>query len=191
MTKDGKSKKRGASAKSKQPTPVSGWLWLGAGLLIGLFVAFLLFLKGQTPDVSIAPNSVNAPKQEAPANSAQSDNKSDKFNYDFYKLLPNIEVVVPEEEERITSGSATGNVQKAGTYLLQAGSFRRFEDADRQKATLAFIGIKSRIVKVNVHGDETWHRVHVGPYTDLAELNQVRNLLKEKKIETLLIRIKG
>jgi cell division protein FtsN len=79
-------------------------------------------------------------------------------------------------------------VSEPGTYVLQAGSFRNVTDADRVQATLALQGIESRIQQVTIDED-TWHRVRIGPFDDLAQLDQMRQKLHEKHIEVLVIRV--
>ena len=75
--------------------------------------------------------------------------------------------------------------------MLQVGSFRRFEDAERLKARLALLGVQAGIQKVTTGGGETWHRVRLGPYGDLNQLDRVRGRLKQNGISTLLVKMKG
>jgi len=83
---------------------------------------------------------------------------------------------------------AAAAVGRAGSYVLQVGSYRKFEEADRVRAQLALQGIESKVQRVSVDND-TWHRVRVGPITDLPELNRVRSRLKEAEMDVLVIRV--
>jgi len=56
------------------------------------------------------------------------------------------------------------------------------------KATLALLGVESRIQKVTIDADD-FHRVRVGPMSDLDELNGVRRRLWDARIEVLLIKV--
>lgn len=181
-----KGKKRGATPKTEKQKAFSGWLWLGTGLLIGLFVAFLVFLKGQ-PQQAVKQKAVT----KQPSQSTLEE-ESKTFDYDFYKLLPKLEVVVPDVEEKgkDSSGKKVAPVKKPGVYVLQAGSFRNHADADRLKANLALIGVISKIVTVKVEGVD-WHRVQIGPFEDLVRLNETRDLLIQNNIETLLLKARG
>ncbi|HWQ95663.1 MAG TPA: SPOR domain-containing protein [Gammaproteobacteria bacterium] len=38
---------------------------------------------------------------------------------------------------------------------------------------------------------ETWHRVRIVPYKSLAELDAVHARLKENRIETVALKVKG
>ena len=69
--------------------------------------------------------------------------------------------------------------------FLQAGSFSTAQDADNQKAKLAFMGIEAVVQQVMIQ-DKTFYRVRVGPYTKIDELNKVRAELAKSGIEAQL-----
>ncbi|HUO96702.1 MAG TPA: SPOR domain-containing protein, partial [Steroidobacteraceae bacterium] len=77
---------------------------------------------------------------------------------------------------------------RPGTYVLQAGSYRNLADADRIRAQLALAGVESKVQKVTVDTD-TWHRVRIGPITNLDELNRIRTRLKQADVDALVIRV--
>ncbi len=112
-----------------------------------------------------------------------------KPRFDFYTILPEMEVPVPEQE--ITGKPLEGvpQVEAPGTYLLQAGSFRSRAQADQLKAKLALLGLQSDIQTVTINNTETWHRVRVGPYSDLPALNTARARLKENQLDAILLRV--
>ena len=91
-------------------------------------------------------------------------------------MLPNFEVVVPEKEVVDVARRARDR-RKEGRLVFQAGSYKKFEDADRVRAQLALQGIESNVQRVAIDSD-TWHRVRIGPISDPAELNRVRKRLK-------------
>jgi cell division protein FtsN len=74
-------------------------------------------------------------------------------------------------------------------YLLQAGAFRTQDDAEAMKAKLAFIGFEARIVVAEVNG-QTMHRVRLGPYAQLDEMNKARSRLAENGIEASVVRVR-
>lgn len=69
--------------------------------------------------------------------------------------------------------------------FLQAGSFSTAQDADNQKAKLAFMGVEAVIQQVMIQ-DRTLYRVRVGPYTKIDELNKTRAELAKAGIEAQL-----
>jgi cell division protein FtsN len=119
-----------------------------------------------------------------------------KPRFDFYTILPEMEVVVPEPEEQLQAAPAgaapvvDAASPSTGSYMLQMGSFRKYTDADRLKASLALVGIEAEIQKVTVNNGEIFHRVRSGPYTR-DQANTLRNRLKENRISSLIIRMKG
>lgn len=75
-------------------------------------------------------------------------------------------------------------------FVLQAGSFQSFADADRRKARLALLGHTASIQTVTVAG-APWHRVQLGPYDDAARVASVKGELQARQIETLTLRLKN
>ena len=110
--------------------------------------------------------------------------------YDFYQMLPNFEVVVPEKDREVKRDAPAAEVNKEGAYVLQVGSYKDFKEADRVRAQLALQGIESKVQRVSVDND-TWHRVRIGPITDLKELNRIRERLREAEMDVLVIRVAG
>ncbi|MFQ6005095.1 MAG: SPOR domain-containing protein, partial [Woeseia sp.] len=88
----------------------------------------------------------------------------------------------------VRADSGPKAVVEPGVYVLQAGSFTRYEDADKRRAQLAMQGIESRIQRVTID-DKTYHRVRIGPIDDLNKLNVIRNRLRQAQIDVLRIRL--
>jgi cell division protein FtsN len=135
------------------------------------------------------------PAPEAEQDKAASDAKDaapvpPKPRFDFYSLLPEMEVVVPEQEITGKPQQGVKQVEQPGTYFLQVGSFRNGEQADSFKAELALLGLETSIQKVTIDNNTTWHRVRVGPFSDLDALNRARRLLSQRKVDSTLVKIK-
>lgn len=179
---------------------LSPWVGVISGLLIGLFVAFLVYIKMQaTPVQQVFIKETLPPPQQVPADAAGGGRKDDaqaipsppKPVFDFYTLLPEMEVVVPEQEITGKPEQGVAQVEQPGTYLLQVGSFRSSEQADRFKAEMALMGLETSVQKVTIDNKTTWHRVRVGPFSKLDELNKTRRLLKQRGVESTLVKITG
>ncbi len=113
----------------------------------------------------------SAPRPPADSESAAASNESGE-RYDFYEMLPNFEVVVPEKDrdvKRDIPGAA--RIERPGVYVLQAGSYRNQADAERVSAQLKLQGIDAKVQRVAVDND-VWHRVRVGPISDLDAAEQ-------------------
>ena len=187
-----KRSKRRRSSSQKQDYP--GWVWMLFGLAIGLSVAFAIYVRGGKP---AAPQPVT--RQPASLESAIDDNGEaspsgtaeevpTESRFTFYDMLPNFEVVIPEQEPDVEADVEPRAIVKPGLYILQAGSFTRFEDADRRRAELALHGIESSIQRVTID-DKTYHRVRIGPMDDLEKLNVLRSRLRAAKIDVIRIRL--
>ena len=109
--------------------------------------------------------------------------------YDFYQMLPNFEVVVPEKDKDVKRDlPAAAKIERPGVYVLQAGSYRNEADAGRVRAQLALQGISAKVQRVAVDAD-VWHRVRIGPVSNLDELNKLRRQLQAADVDALVIRV--
>ena len=198
------------TAKNKKSLP--GYIWLLSGLAIGLFVAFIIYLDKQPENNQDFGSAIQAEleklKQQAKKknNTATSSKmsvtakKEPKFN--FYTILPELEVLIPESETRppsSPSNSTANSTAKNRTsksqhktqkrYILQVGSFQNLNDAKKLKANLAFLGLEAGIQHVTVN-KQAWHRVRTGPYQDKQQLYQNQKLLKQNNIPAIYMELK-
>ena len=186
-----KRRKRRSSRSNKAEYP--GWMWMLFGLAIGLSVALAIYVRDRQPQPiahsTPEPASLENPiddNREATASIEPEQPKENRFT--FYDMLPNFEVVIPEEELDVRADTELQAVVEPGLYVLQAGSFSSFEDADRRRAELALQGIESNIQRVTID-DKTYHRVRIGPTDDLEELNMLRSRLRAARVDVLRIRL--
>lgn len=158
-------------SEAKKSSP---WVWISLGLIIGLFVAFVLFLDQQIV------------KTSQPVVSTESSNdKTAKPIFDFYTVLPRREVDIPEVDtsgSQPNSHSGQNKPSELAKYILQAGSFLKVQDAERRKAELAFVGLQAGVSQATVKG-VVHYRVELGPFVDDGTYSQVKNLLIENNID--------
>jgi cell division protein FtsN len=192
----------------KQKKSLPGYMWLLSGLAIGLFVAFIIYLDKQPENDKDFGTAVQQEleklKQQAnkkPVESAKVDKKTDnrekkeqKFN--FYTILPELEVLIPESETRppevknkTTTTTTSNSSNTAKQYVLQVGSFQNLNDAEKLKANLAFLGLEANIQHVTVN-KQAWHRVRTGPYRDKQQLYKNQKLLKRNDIDAISMELK-
>lgn len=154
-----------------------GWLWAVVGLTAGLLVATALYLH----------KPLSQDEREAAAEEESAVVEEEESRFDFYEMLPNYEVKVPPGPPG--EPATPGGPQQAGAYVIQAGSFRGFGDADRLKASMAMLGVESHIEKSQPDNNgEIWYRVRTAPEQDLAVVNEQLRLLRENRIEGVLIK---
>jgi len=186
----------------KQKPSLPGYLWLLSGLAIGLFVAFIIYLDKQPESDKNFGTAVQqeleklknkkSTKKETTANTkTNKEKKEPKFN--FYTILPELEVLIPESETRppTTSKPETGSKSSSTgkQYVLQVGSFQNLRDAEKLKANLAFFGLSAEIQHVTVN-KQAWHRVRTGPYKNKKQLYQNQDLLKKNNIDSISMELK-
>lgn len=185
MARDYKHSKRSSSSSSG----LSGVAGFVLGLAFGLAVAVGVYLYDRRPEGRVAREAAPMTNDDESSNNKPAPaSQEPETQFDFYEMLPKFEVVIPEKDGTSTSAGATSSVQKPGAYILQAGSFRNMADADRVRALIALQGVESKIQKVTVDND-TWHRVRIGPITNLQKLEETRSKLRQSQIEALVIRV--
>lgn len=171
-------------SESKDRYP--GWVWLLLGLVVGVFFATSRY----------ADNSSN--KQTSVRYSYENEPQRYKEDLDFYRSLEEHELKVsPISEYRSTPKQAvrpqpslrpnTYAVNPGEYYLLQAGSFRQREDAERLRASLLLTGLQASVSEVNLSSGR-WHRVNVGPYYQTADLQSAISILDSVNVRPLVMK---
>ncbi len=176
--------------KPKRParSAFTGWIGLACGLGLGLGIAAIVYLKDHRLD---APAAARTAKHKLhinePPDAAESSEESAQ-SYDFYDALPKFEMVVPERDKDVRPDIKTVPETRKGTYVLQVGSYKNFTDADRVRAKLGLQGVDAKVQKVSIDND-TWHRIRIGPISNLDELNRLRAILHKADVDALVIRV--
>jgi cell division protein FtsN len=176
--RDYKSAPRRGGVAARWPDFATG---LVTGALIGAMTWAFTHQGQHTPIPLDAPKpEARKPPPEPAASSAP--------HYDFYSMLPNFEVVVPEKEHDVKRDLPAAKIEKPGAYVLQAGSYRNEGDAQRVTRQLNLQGIDAKVQRVALDAD-VWFRVRVGPISDLGQLNKVRHQLQSADVDALVIRV--
>ena len=194
MTRDYKNINRKKTVMSGR---LQSALTFATGLLIGLLVAMIVYLEEhQAGTASLQPPELiiqnkNKPRPVPTEILAHDENrkKVPQPQYDFYQILPNMEVNVSEWEAKDQKTTEPLPVTN-GVYILQVGSFEQYEAADETKANLALLGIRADIQRVVINGREIRYRVRVGPYKDQAQLEEARKLLLANNLDFVLLKLK-
>jgi cell division protein FtsN len=157
-----------ARTSGKNPFFSGFFVGLFAGLALAVIVALLVTRNNpfveQTPGSGASASAPAAPV-EAP-------------KYEFYQTLP--------EGQAGSAPAATATATTA--YFLQAGAFGNAADAEEMKARLALLGFEAKTLTTQ-EGETLLHKVRIGPYKSLDELNTVRARLTQGGVETMLVRI--
>jgi cell division protein FtsN len=206
MAQARKIRRRPASTRRRGPTP--GWVWMFAGVVVGLAVAAALYLQGadrmgQDPGWLTRSEERPAAPPPKPA-AAPADAASERSRFQFYELLPRDEVRIPAAAAPppprtpvpaaapaaalVPAPGPTAEQQPrpetASRVMLQTGSFRQFQQADEMKARLAMMGLQASIREVRVDG-QTFHRVYLGPFDNEAVADRWAERLRRENFEVL------
>ena len=199
---------KGRNMSGKASSTIPGYVWLLSGLAIGLFVALLVYLGKQPAEKTSFTQAVSKElakhknqhtdndKQQTGASSTNKEKSGREPRFDFYTILPESEVFVPEPGSRkpdtkpVAQGGDAASAVNATQYLLQAGSFRNHSDADNLKANLALLGVTSSIQSVTLNNNEAWHRVRIGPFNNDKKLRDTLATLKSNNIHAMTMELK-
>lgn len=189
--------RRNASRRSS-PASKPAWVWFVLGNFVGGFVVFMIFLTGLKQDSAGA----GGGGKRAPA-AERAEEQPSKPRFDFYTLLQENEVEVPEPKvakpARRVTGPADGGTRREApeegpdrdnpqlVYILQAASFRDAAEAEKLRAQLTLANLE---VKVETATDSrgTWHRVLIGPYRSRSKVAAARETLADRKLMPLVLK---
>lgn len=194
MTRD--YRKRAQPEEKPKPAAPPAWVPFFYGFLLGALVvgvSWVIFTPAGTP--LVVPDYLVSEEDHKPADSAaETDNESEpqRPRFDFYTILPEMEVVISDEEAQpppVDDGPA--KIENDVRYRLQVGSFKRMTDADRQKARLALLGVEAEIQKVNIGQGDVYFRVLTQAFESKRELNNKRKLFQKNKINSLVVQVRN
>lgn len=189
-----------AKTSSSKKSGSSMFVGIVIGLILGLGIALAaaMYIKNSPspfverksqPPISEAPLAAAPSAGASPvAATAPADNKAkppDKPHFDFYTILPGTEEPVTDKElkQQAPEGAAKSE------YYLQAGAFQNEAEADNLKAKLALMGVEASIQTATVPDKGVWHRVRVGPYNNVDDVNRARNTLAQNGVSASLIKV--
>jgi cell division protein FtsN len=159
----------------------SGGSSVFTGVLIGLIVGAVLavgvalWVTGNNPFKAETSGPVTSEPNAAPPAAPEA-----APSFDFYKVLPGD---APGELPSAAAPDAT-----APLYYLQAGAFHNADDADNLKAQLALLGVEAVIQTGEVADKGVLHRVRVGPFRAMDEVNRTRTLLTQNNVPATLVK---
>ena len=165
-------------------------------IVVGLFVYGLYKLARIPPEqlskqseLLTPPTTTPQTPSKAPTKPAEQTKvqKEPEARFKFYDLLPNSEV---ESSTTDAYQFKEKGQSEQYLYMVQTGSFKNAADAERQKATIAFQGLKAKISTVKSDSGTTWHRVETGPYNSRSDMNAALDKLVAINIQPLVKKTK-
>ncbi|MGB4497580.1 MAG: SPOR domain-containing protein [Methylococcaceae bacterium] len=145
---------------------------------------------------------------EALPTEVQNELANEAPQFEFYTMLSEKEVLVPEyeivsrtQQEKVSTPVAIAtspivdatpldipsetSTKSNATYMMQAGSFKNSVDAEKMRANLEAMGIEARVEKGKV-GETIYHRIKLGPYTQMTSVSTIRARLKQSGIDVIV-----
>ncbi len=186
-------------------SPFMTGLLIGLLLGVGISLAVVLMIKGSSSpfsdngtqgaaiDASTKSNKSpepTDPEAVAKTNPEAAAEEDGKPRFDFYTILPGSESQVTEEEVKLKEAEEASQTVSEN-YFLQVGAFQNEEDADNQKAKLALLGLEAIVQTAEIPEKGIWHRVRVGPFGNLDQINKARADLVANGFNADLIKVKS
>jgi cell division protein FtsN len=205
-TRDYKTRERNRSTRGRRGC--SGFFWFITGAVLGGFGVGLAWMLQERLPTATRPN----PRNEASAPT--------KPRFDFHQILPEMEVLVPDEELSTTSRHPPGPPAAAQQQKVvkpakpgPAISETATKPEKRPSATdatsyLVQVGsfgnsadaerVKAKLALLGVQAriqrvtvnGKPYHRVRAGPFQGKQQVNKTRALLSSRGLESITIRLK-
>lgn len=175
-------RKRKARRRRSATRPLSS-LWLAVLLLVALGSGVWYFW-GQSKPAAEPPAKDLKKLAAKPAPDVAEIPAEAPDRFEFYDTLPQAELEIAEDGR--AADISLPPVVTPGTYVVQAGAFPAFAEADKVKARLALLGIVAEIQSAEAEG-RAFHRVRIGPIDDLDKLNRLRVRLRQNRIDFMVI----
>ena len=154
-----------------------------AGVLTGVFLSFIGYL-GTLPDPAVSATETGTPEQPEVV--------IQRPRFDFYTNLT--QESIDEVQDQVEPAADVSKPPTANElpepYLLQAGSFRQPDDAERRRAQLLLLGLEPVIEEIS-SSNGIWFRVYLGPFESRELMVRARGLTTNQNIETLLLKRGG
>ncbi len=195
-----------ASSNNQRKAPSAGAASSGKfstfvlGMMMGILLTLVISGNKVTLETYLAQAltkaTQTAKKAVLPKEKSQ---KAHAPQFDFYTMLPNMQVQVAGEQPKADPGVAPAQSTRAAAdpvstqfapavrYIIQIASFRQFADADKLKAKLALLGYSAKIQRVKA-GNNIYNRVVMGPVADITQAQSVQQKLLQLKLKSLLIK---
>jgi cell division protein FtsN len=187
-----------ASFGKQRPTG-STLIGIVVGLILGLVMAAAIAIYmtnsplpfvGKTEKARASAPQADRNLAETAKSAETKAGPAERPRFDFYKILPGQEEPVTDRELRASTKDAAKGAAPKDLYIVQAGAFQSPADADNLKARLALMGLIASVEPALLPDKGTWYRVRLGPYTQLDDINRVRQTLAQNGVDASLVKLK-
>ena len=146
----------------------------------------------------------NAGKTDKPKTAKPEKRQPEEARYQFYDLLPSMEVEVPAEALDGTPAHPAASLAEGAAphsdpapiarlapgefFVIQAGSFRDPAEAQAMSAKLALRGLRTRVQPVTIPGQGKWYRLRSEPYHQAQEASEALQTARASGAQVMLIK---
>lgn len=202
-----------ASTPKTEAAPGNRLFVLALGLLVGFVIGFVMLLSRLPVDESLG----RASSSTLFASTSAGDNFEFYSVLPGQKVERKPAAAVPVEDvtrlavippaTRVVPGSAQPlNARNLAaenyaeipasslgqeSYFLQAGNFRRPDEAERARAAVMILGLDAFIVVRQDNSGAVGHRVRIGPFFDQVKVTNAKKRLRKGGIDYKVIRVTG
>ncbi len=173
-----KSSAKRSNIRNNYPAQSPRWLWMLSGFLLGIFFMGLIHLW-KTPQQDIG-RVIDQVTGITPGTGP-------KPHFDFYTQLRDAEIIVPDSPPDDLRQASDEKGQNE-VFILQAGSFKKLQDADSLRARLLLLNLNTQVEKSQSSKGGIWHRVLVGPFQSHSKLANARSTLLQNGIDNLVLK---
>lgn len=220
-------RRKAANKRAPGKAGLRGLVWLVSGLCIGLTVAAFIYIVTRPTShpgrdfTRVEVTRQTATEDSEPSGSADTSDKSKtaaedsgKPEFAFYEMLPNYNVVIPQEHHPDNTGDSDSNgnhdstvvqaqpaepethepqsaapaMHDQGLYVIQAGSFSSRKDANQRKAALTLLGMQPRVIRHRLDSGQVVYRVRSRTIDSSNRLDEMLTRLHQQGIATLVLR---
>ena len=154
--------------------------WYSAGTATGVVISLLVYLLSLPEDKKTIISEPSEPKKL----SGQISTKQKTTQFEFYEILPEKENKYRKSD---LSTARTKNIDEDKIYFLQAGAFKKREDAENRRVKLVLLDLEPEI-SLTQEKNDSLYKLTVGPLRSLTEAKKVQKLIESDGIKTLLKR---
>jgi len=201
-------KKKPAATFKSEPKQGSSFFYGFVIVAVLSFAGFIYYLeKNSATDSQISKSTKpqTKPQNDKSATKAKNQTKQSQtsdaasINYEFYGVLPNIEIEVDRPKAKVTNTIRNSkneplkiidNDARVGLYQLQISAFSSEQKAEKLRAELGFMGVQSNISPIKAR-DKMLYRVRVGPSKDKTNLLRFKKILENKGFKPILQTLNG
>jgi cell division protein FtsN len=187
-------------------------LWLFLGILIGLIISGIFYVKNQktrpskptsssTKKIRSASDAVQSQPQTSAVSTPNTPNQNSstqntgntqklETQFDFYHALATPSKTTPPplpSAPTPSKSTITAPAASTGSYIVQVAALSKVSDVDPLKAQLLLLGFDVHVTPLT-QNNKVLQRVWIGPFSQKSKAASVQTQLKENQISSAILK---